>query len=884
MSVLEWKKLDLFHLVIPPPNTNLQSLSGEITAHCFNWNTTVFCEQNGFIHVYMENWENVVFKSQLGDKQPIKFCALTNNGLLATATQDDNFVVSIHIYDLKRLSRKQGAPIISTANLPSTSIITCMQVETLSEKIFALSIGFDKGDILLHYGKLIKDLTTSIRQFSIGLRPINGIQFENSSTTDAVQPTCNIFVISLDGVFCFSLNDKGPPEPKLKLQNDKKSFNRCCTIRQQKGVSMKYPEPEALLVVGSDDAIYCFTRDGRGPCYAIEGQKKYVSWVGPYVIAVVKKQKSILSSQPGTTLIVVDTENKMIVFSQHIEDLFCIINRNNKFYVITREEEPTSKSYAYNMYILDEHDISFKVRLLTKNAMYDTTLRLLEREGYACSEDAAIVRYQFGNHLLSKGDPSRAAKEYIRTIGFVKPFNIISKLLTPRYNEYLIEYLEEFVKSDDSTDEHRRLLQSCLDRRDLSSGIEQLSTLQDGTHNTDNIQLGDFKYPSNRAANFLLFANVWQNLRKDKNLAELYKEQEILNFFLESGQELLEKHSETVLATIKALVHDKKTDNILDFLSILSQDIEFCLNILSEIIQINPDCDEKLYYYMLILYLELWREKKASSEDILNFLKNKRLRHDKILIICGLYFFTNGIKHIQSNPTDAEHNNNGETILKECMKSLIKNFPEHSFLFETSSRSFLMLLKSACSNTAMNALHLKQFFKDKSLNTFMDTHNELASINDLKDQIKQSTSLISRYKCNPIEFRNTSCDICRQPLQMPSVYFLCQHSFHKECVNYNSKLVSNATCSVCSKNVNYYVDKEENNPFEEDEENSGDIIAGISKSLATGIIPLTSGNNIFTTESLTSGNSKSKAWAVKISEKRVAASSNPFDSNYNSFD
>lgn len=43
----------------------------------------------------------------------------------------------------------------------------------------------------------------------------------------------------------------------------------------------------------------------------------------------------------------------------------------------------------------------------------------------------------------------------------------------------------------------------------------------------------------------------------------------------------------------------------------------------------------------------------------------------------------------------------------------------------------------------------------------------------LKNQIKNLNE-------NPIEFRNNHCDTCNQPLQMPSLYFLCQHAYHQE--------------------------------------------------------------------------------------------------------
>ena len=33
---------------------------------------------------------------------------------------------------------------------------------------------------------------------------------------------------------------------------------------------------DSHFMIGRDDAIYCYTPDGRGPCYAAGGQKNHV--------------------------------------------------------------------------------------------------------------------------------------------------------------------------------------------------------------------------------------------------------------------------------------------------------------------------------------------------------------------------------------------------------------------------------------------------------------------------------------------------------------------------------------------------------------------------------------------------------------------------------
>lgn len=46
-------------------------------------------------------------------------------------------------------------------------------------------------------------------------------------------------------------------------------------------------------------AIYCYTPDGRGPCYAVEGQKIMLEWFRTYLVIVAKEAANV----PRTTTI-----------------------------------------------------------------------------------------------------------------------------------------------------------------------------------------------------------------------------------------------------------------------------------------------------------------------------------------------------------------------------------------------------------------------------------------------------------------------------------------------------------------------------------------------------------------------------------------------------
>ncbi|EDW33903.1 GL20510 [Drosophila persimilis] len=841
-TVLEWKKVNFFDIVGLPfvkfPNIE------EITCHCFNLtksdagesnNTLVFCDKNGQLHVYFPNWECISFKSQHCQRH-IRQCALTSNNLLATVTQDATFVVHIDIYDLKKLTKKQGAPLIASATINTTSPTTCINA-VIEDKILILALGFENGDILLHYGKINRFILTNSRRHSISAHAINGIHFDiRRQSTD--KQTTYMFVTCFDGVFCFTIKEKGAIDQKYILDNNKHAYNHCCTMRKASNAELD----DSMLVVGREDAIYCYTRDGRGPCYAIEGKKKCLDWVGHYLIVVVQSPKTFFSDKTKVTLIVVDTENKIIVFSKQLEDFLFTISENEVCYIITNTEDRDSS--CTNIFKLQQYNTNTKIRLLIEQSMYNIALQLLSRESLVSSYDTACVRFQYGNHLVLKGDISRAVIEYTKTIGFIKPYDVISKLLFSRYTEYLKEYVYELLKSNHSKNKHLQLFKlldqnKCKPNNDFNPGNNVFF------NTTGNVNLDTL----------LNSANGTQSKSFEGN--------ELLHLHLEYGPESLMKNPETYLKIVKSVIIGNTTKNILCFFSILSEYNEFCANLLSEIIGSYPTCDEQLYDYLLILYLGLWRDKKITTGFVLDFLNNGRLRLEKVLIICRLYIFLNGIKQFHKNLNNADIVTDGGS--DKCVHSLIKSYPDLNHVFELRTSSLLMILNSGFRNNSIHALQLKPFIRERIVQNILDSRKELQTIENLKKKIKKADFTLSLYINNPIEFRNSTCDICRQSLNMQSVYFLCQHSFHKQCLIYNKlRRGEEAICVACSGEINYSPDQ---NVYLE----STDTISVISKVISMGIVEIATD----------SGFSRNITPIKEPYEIKSTTSRNPFSSNVN---
>jgi hypothetical protein len=49
---------------------------------------------------------------------------------------------------------------------------------------------------------------------------------------------------------------------------------------------------EQGLIIGRPQAVYYYEVDGRGPCWAFDGEKKFVGWFRGYLICVIEDQRT----------------------------------------------------------------------------------------------------------------------------------------------------------------------------------------------------------------------------------------------------------------------------------------------------------------------------------------------------------------------------------------------------------------------------------------------------------------------------------------------------------------------------------------------------------------------------------------------------------------
>lgn len=184
---------------------------------------------------------------------------------------------SFKVWNISKVQR-EGAP-----NCVRTTKIVLQKPTAMgiSENGQVMAIGFDKGGISLYKGDLGRDRSRHCKTLSGGTSAISGIEFKTSGKTT------QMYVCSDSGVLLYSMHSQQDKENKTVLETMSGPF-RCCAM-QTSG--------QKHFMVGRDDAIYCYTPDGKGPCYALEGQKSILEWFRTHLLTVFKPNEGLNSQQ-----------------------------------------------------------------------------------------------------------------------------------------------------------------------------------------------------------------------------------------------------------------------------------------------------------------------------------------------------------------------------------------------------------------------------------------------------------------------------------------------------------------------------------------------------------------------------------------------------------
>lgn len=853
MAFLEWRRFNFFEL---SENTDC----GKISEGLKNADLTAFSSGNG--HLMIGDSEGIIhLVSRLFQINSFRAYELTlthaqqigQSSLLVTIGDDEPGINPlIKVWNLDKID-KQGLPLcvrISRAipnNKPVHVTALCVHE---NQNIFA--IGFADGSLILYRGDITRERTNKQKLFKDSNFAITGLAFQ----------TCGkviyLFVVTQSSVYLYNISIKDK-ETKTNLDG-MGCAKRCCVLAES--------SQESQFMIGRDDAIYCYTSDGRGPCYAVEGKKIMLQWFRSYLI-IIAKEKLISRTPIGDAnleperhnITVLDIQNKFIVFSAVMKEINSVFTEWGSFYILGKDKK---------LFQLMEKDLQSKLSLLFKKNLYDVSIRIAKSHQY--DEEGLInIFRQYGDHLYSKGDYNAAIEQYIKTVGKLEPSYVIRKFLDSQHIDKLTLYLQALHKKGHANEDHTTLLLNCYSKHDKDKLKEFIMTKdreidfdveiaikvcrqassedalilaeKHGKHEWYlKIQIEDrhnykdaLEYISN-----LDFAEAEENMKLYGNV--------LVDNVPSESTEFLKKLCTNYKASSQPLVDQIVLDggkpnlseraNPSEFIPLFLHNPDKLGEFLEYLVNFQNNWPEIVYNTLLENYLNKWNN---ASEDmkleyetkIMKIIHSLDSNYNKnhILILCQIHNFKAGIMHlyeeaklylqiVQYHSKQKDYNsmisscrrfgNQDPNLWVQALWSCCRDpeTPNHILsdilnFIEKEKLLSPLLVADALSNSKTATLGevrsylLKVLQSEKYLTT-----QELQLIEKYKEETQKIRDKIETIKSTTIIFQCSRCSACNHQLELPSVHFVCQHSYHQHC--FQSFTESDNECPAClpeNKNI-----------------------------------------------------------------------------------
>ncbi|KAK8588539.1 hypothetical protein V6N12_022969 [Hibiscus sabdariffa] len=319
---------------------------------------------------------------------------------------------------------------IFTNQFPQAKITSFLVLEE-APPILLIAIGLDNGCIYCIKGDIARERIT---RFKLQVDSPSGDG--NSSVTGlgfrVEGQALLLFAVTPNSVSLFNMQSQPPRRQTLDQIG--------CNVHS---VAMS---DRSELIIGRPEAVYFYEVDGRGPCWAFEGDKKFLGWYRGYLLCVIADQRN-----GRNTFNIYDLKNRLIAHSLVVKEVSHMLCEWGNIILIM-----TDKSAL----CIGEKDMESKLDMLFKKNLYTVAINLVQTQQADASATAEVLR-KYGDHLYSKQDYDEAMAQYILTIGHLEPSYVIQKFLDAQRIYNLTNYLESLHEKGFASKDHTTLLLNC---------------------------------------------------------------------------------------------------------------------------------------------------------------------------------------------------------------------------------------------------------------------------------------------------------------------------------------------------------------------------------------------------------------------------------------
>ncbi|KAI8320405.1 hypothetical protein GQ54DRAFT_305536 [Martensiomyces pterosporus] len=379
----------------------------------------------------------------------------SNGGDFIFIADSDGYIHILWPVD-KLLRQADVHPVTVKYQQPSTTPYPLTAVAA-TPSIGQIALGFAGGHIVLIRGNIVNSRATKQRTLHIAPEPVTNLHFV---TGDSGQST-TLFATTTAQTLVFDTTGSSTETSPNVLEE------RGCGI----GCSLVNSERE--LIVARDEAVYFYTVEGRGPCFAFDAPKVLLRHFKHYLLLAT----AVPSTMAPTPLDTADSSPSLLAsdtqtYSYNDATTFTILDTRNKLVAYTGVVAGGVRGVAAewgSVFVLGGHgtldhfaekDLLEKLDILYRQNLYPLAVKMAQSGSYDQTSVAGIYR-KYGDWLYNKDEFDSAMAQYIQTIGYVEPSYVIRRYLDAQRLGNLASYLQELHAAGMATSDHTTLLLNC---------------------------------------------------------------------------------------------------------------------------------------------------------------------------------------------------------------------------------------------------------------------------------------------------------------------------------------------------------------------------------------------------------------------------------------
>ncbi|KAI1179943.1 vacuolar protein sorting protein-like protein [Nemania sp. FL0916] len=455
MALLLWKAFDFFEVSqVKLGDDETRSLfeNNEISSVCSGSESLFLGSDNGYVRIIGPSWK-VVRSFQAHETGRITHMRqVEGTSLLVTVSEDLSNEPVLKVWALDKPVKRTGLPTcLSTISINNGRKQFPISAFTALDDLSQLAVGFANGAVTVIRGDLIHDRGTKQRIVYESEEPITGVEFVSDPKLST------LFVATTSKLLKIVIAGRGHGQPPRTVE-DSGCAAGCMTVNKKTGD----------VIVVREDAVYYYTVDGRGLCFANDGATTLVSAFEDYVglVAPPSSPKNGASDNirrrfvgtstdsffSAATFTMIDPQLQIVAHSEMlISPVKALFRIWGDLFILTQD----GKINRYH-----EKSLHQRLELLYQRNLFPLAINLAQKSGMDVQQQNLIFR-KYGDHLYQKGDYDSAMTQYIKSIDNTEPSQVVRKFLDTQRIHNLIEYLEELHEHHRATADHTTLLLNC---------------------------------------------------------------------------------------------------------------------------------------------------------------------------------------------------------------------------------------------------------------------------------------------------------------------------------------------------------------------------------------------------------------------------------------